>query len=59
MWRRTRGNGDARDRARQEALLRAAEKMTPLIERMADHLADLPVDEFAARVRDALTVQRR
>ena len=53
-WPRRGANGDAHERAKQEALLSTAQKMTPLMERFADHLAELPPDEFAARVRAAL-----
>ena len=59
MWRwpRRGHNGDAAARPKQEALLRTAEKMTPLIERLADHVAELPAEEFASRVRDAFTLR--
>lgn len=56
-WPRRGPNGDAHKRAEQEALLSTAEKLTPLIERFADHVADLPAEEFASRVRDAFTLR--
>jgi hypothetical protein len=55
-WRRDR-NGAAKAAAEQEAKLRAAQRMTPVYERLADALADLPAEELADRVRRALTVR--
>ena len=40
-------------REEQEAKLRRDQRMTPLYERMADSLAELPDDEFAERVARA------
>lgn len=51
-WRRT-PNGAAKAAAEAEARLRATQRLTPVYEQMARHLADLPDDEFAARVSQA------
>jgi hypothetical protein len=53
-WPKRGPNGDAKRRAEQEALLRTAEKMTPVIEKLADHLRDLPPEELATRLRLAM-----
>lgn len=55
-WRRER-NGAAHAAAEQEAKLRAAQRMTPVYERLADAIADLPAEELAERVRRALTLR--
>lgn len=57
-WRRKEENGhESRAasvaRAEAEAKLRATQRMTPAVERMADRLADLPDEEFAERVARA------
>ena len=46
------GNGGAAARAvaESQAKKRAAERMMPLIQEYADRLADLPDEEFVARV---------
>lgn len=46
------GNGGAAARAvaESQARKRAAERLTPIVERYADRLADLPDEEFVARV---------
>lgn len=54
-WPKRAGNGDAKDRAKQEALLRAAQRMTPVYEHLADHVAELPAEELARRMRAAFT----
>lgn len=54
-WPKHRSNGDAQRRAEQEHLLRAAKRMTPIYERLADHLAELPAEELAERLRMAFT----
>lgn len=51
-WRRP-TNGAAKAKAEAEARLRATERLTPVYEQMAQHLASLPDDEFAARVSQA------
>lgn len=57
-WRRDRsGNGGKRARIEQEALLRSAERMTPIYEKLADVIADLPAEELADRMRRAMTVR--
>jgi hypothetical protein len=44
-------NGTAKAAAADsKAKLAAAQKLTPMYERMADRVAELPADEFAARV---------
>lgn len=43
----------ARMKEQAERQAKTTSKLTPLIERFAEHLADLPDDEFAARVRAA------
>jgi hypothetical protein len=40
-------------KAQAERQAKSTRKLTPLIEQFAEHLADLPDDEFAARVRAA------
>lgn len=52
LWWRDR-NGAAKARAEAEAKLRATQRLTPVYEQMARHMADLPDDEFAARVSQA------
>lgn len=47
-----RRNGDAKKRAEQEAKTRAAERQMHVYERLAGMMADLPDDEFAARVAE-------
>lgn len=50
-WRNGHDSAELKAHAqRQEKLTR---KMTPLIEQFAEHLADLPPEEFADRVRRA------
>ena len=51
-WRRDR-NGAAEARAKAEAKLQATKRMTPVYERLAERVADLPDDEFADRVAKA------
>jgi len=51
-WRRDR-NGAAEVRAKAEAKLRATKRMTPIVEKLADRVAELPDDEFADRVARA------
>lgn len=51
-------NGAAAAAAESTAKLVDAEKMTPLYERMAPHLASLPKDEFADRVVKAFGARR-
>lgn len=60
MWRwpRRGPNGDARKRREQEAKLRMAKRQTPLYREHAEVLAELPAEELATRVRDALTLRR-
>lgn len=50
-----RGAQQAEARAEQEHKLRQASRETPKYERLGEVLRDLPPDEFAARVRNALT----
>lgn len=52
-WPRRRRNGDARAAAEQEAKLRAAQRMTPVYEKLAPLVADLSDEEFAERVAKA------
>jgi hypothetical protein len=52
-WSHHRSNGAARARAEAEARLRASERLTPVYERMAPHLARLPAEEFAERIARA------
>jgi hypothetical protein len=52
-WRRRPTNGAAKAKAEAEARLRATQRLTPAVEQMARHLADLPDDEFADRVARA------
>lgn len=61
MWRwpRRGPNGDREHLAEQQARLKAAERMTPLYERLAEHLAELPPEELATRLRAALTLRTR
>ena len=54
-WPKRGPNGDAHKRAEQEALLRTAQRMTPLYEKLADHVAELPAEELVERLRLALT----
>lgn len=54
-WPRRRRNGDAQAAAEQQAKLRSAQRMTPVYERLAPLVADLPPEELATRLRDALT----
>lgn len=51
-WRRDR-NGAAEARANAEAKLRATKRMTPVVKKLADRVADLPPEEFADRVAQA------
>lgn len=51
-WRR-RATGAAKARAEAEARLRATERLTPIYEQWARHLAELPDEEFAERVARA------
>lgn len=57
-WRRERNGHDkvdaARARAAAEAKARAVERQTPLIERLASHMHQEPVEEFADRVSRAM-----
>lgn len=58
-WRRRKHtNGDAAERTVQEAKLRAAQRLTPIYERLADRIAELPADEYVARVRAAMTLRQ-
>lgn len=43
-------NGAARAAAESTAKKRAAEQMTPIYERLAEHVQSLPPDEFVDRV---------
>jgi hypothetical protein len=52
-WRRHSNGTAAKAAAESAARLRSARRDTPVIEAMAKRLADLPDDEFAARVSDA------
>lgn len=54
-WRWWRRNGREAERARAEAeaRLRAARRLTPVVEGLADQLANLPPDEFAELVAQA------
>ncbi len=54
-WPKRGPNGDSHKRAEQEALLRAAKRMTPLYEKLAGHVAELPPEELAQRLRMAFT----
>jgi len=51
-WRRH-VNGSAETRRKAEDLRDRTKKMTPVVERLAERVADLPADEFAARVANA------
>ncbi len=55
-WRRER-NGAAKAAAEELAKLRKAQRETPVYERLAGAIADLPAEELADRVRRALTVR--
>lgn len=57
-WPHKTRDGDAKAAAEQEAKLRAAQRMTPVYERLADLVADLPAEELAARLRQAMTIAR-
>jgi hypothetical protein len=52
-WWRRNGHDTAHMKAQAERQAKSTRKLTPLIEQFAEHLADLPDDEFAARVRAA------
>lgn len=56
-WRRHANGTAARAAAESKARLNEARRDTPVIEAMARRIADLPDDEFAARVSNAF--QRR
>jgi hypothetical protein len=57
-WRRR--NGSARKaRADAEAQLRAAKQATPLVERLADRMSEMPADEFAHLVAEAFGRRHR
>lgn len=51
-WRRDR-NGAAEARAKAEKERDRTKRMTPVVERLAERVADLPDDEFADRVSKA------
>jgi hypothetical protein len=51
-WQRDR-NGAGRIRAEKEAEARATKGRTPMYEKLADRVADLPPEEFAERVARA------
>lgn len=55
-WRRDR-NGAAKAAAEEEAKLRKEQRMTPVYERLAGAIADLPADELTERMRRAFTVR--
>jgi len=55
-WRRDR-NGAAKAAAEQEAKLRKEQRETPIYERLAGAMADLPAEELAERLRRALSVR--
>lgn len=54
---RRRANGDAVKRQEQEALLRKAQQMTRVYEKLAPSIAALPESELSARVRNAITLR--
>lgn len=55
-WRRDR-NGAAKAAAEQEAKLRKEQRETPIYERLAGAVAELPAEELAERLRKALSVR--
>lgn len=60
-WRawRERRNSEAANAREQEAKLHHAERQTAVYERLAQHVADLPDEELAARMRRAMTLAVR
>lgn len=52
-WWRRQPNGAAKAAAEAEAKLRNVQRLTPMYERMAERMAELPDDEFAERVAQA------
>lgn len=61
LWRRIRTGTDSGDRAKrveQEALLRKAQRVTPLIQDLAsDLVSKVSPEEITARVRAAMTLR--
>lgn len=57
-WWRREPNGAAAAAAVETAKLRAAQRTSAHVERMAEVLADLPAEELAERLRRAMTVRR-
>lgn len=55
-WQRDR-NGAAKAAADEEAKLRKDQRMTPVYERLAPVLAELPAEELAERLRRAMQVR--
>lgn len=55
-WQR---NGHDAKRVREQAARErvTAQKMTPLVERLAEAMADLPAEELNERMRRAMTVR--
>lgn len=52
-WWRRNGQDAKHTREKAEREKQRTQRMTPLIEQWAEHLADLPPEEFADRVRQA------
>jgi hypothetical protein len=58
LWRRPNGSAE-RTRLEAEAKLRAARRATAHITAMAPHIAQLPAEELAERLRRAMTPRGR